>query len=53
MLKISEPLAWKIIVLRDSLSGGFKDPKGLLHLPETTTLDWLGGMERTRDNKYY
>jgi len=37
-LQISELLAQKIIALRYEL-GGFKDPKDLLQLPETTTLD--------------
>ena len=41
ILKISQPLAQKIITLRDSLSGGFKDPQDLLQLPELTTLDLL------------
>jgi len=40
ILKISEPLAQKIINLRESQSGGFKEPKDLLQLPELTTLDW-------------
>ena len=40
ILKITEPLAWKIIALRDSLSERFKDPKDLLQLPEITNLDW-------------
>jgi len=39
ILKISEPLAWKIIALRDEL-GGFKEPKDLFQLLEVTTLDW-------------
>jgi len=39
-LQISEPLAQKIITLRDSLSGGFKEPQDLLQLPEITNLDW-------------
>jgi phosphatidylserine/phosphatidylglycerophosphate/cardiolipin synthase-like enzyme len=39
MLQISEPLAQKIIALRDEL-GGFKDTKALTQLPEITTLDW-------------
>ena len=39
-LQISEPLAQKIIALRDSLSGGFKGSKDLLQLPELTSLDW-------------
>ena len=34
------PLAQKIITLRDSLSGGFKEPKDLLQLPELTNIDW-------------
>jgi len=38
VLKISEPLARKIIALRDEL-GGFKEPQDLLQLPELTTLD--------------
>ena len=40
ILQISEPLARKIIVLRDSLSGGFKEPKDLLQLSELTNLEW-------------
>ena len=40
ILQISEPLARKIITLRDSLSEGFKNPKDLLQLPEITTLEW-------------
>ena len=40
ILYISEPLARKIIVLRNSLSGGFKEPKELLQLPELTNLNW-------------
>ncbi len=39
ILKISQPLAQKIIVLRNEL-GGFKNPKDLLQLPEITNLDW-------------
>jgi len=39
-LNISEPPARKIITLRDSLSGGFKEPKDLLQLPEITNLEW-------------
>lgn len=39
ILKISEPLARKIITLREEL-GGFKEPKDLLQLPELTSLDW-------------
>ncbi|MBU4511134.1 DUF1669 domain-containing protein [bacterium] len=40
ILKISDPLARKIITLRDSLSRGFKDPQDLLQLPELTNLEW-------------
>ena len=40
ILQIIEPLARKIIVLRDSLSGGFKEPQDLLQLPEITYLEW-------------
>jgi len=40
ILQITEPLAQKIITLRDSLIGGFKNPKDLLQLPGITTLDW-------------
>ncbi|MGB2783203.1 MAG: phospholipase D-like domain-containing protein [Atribacterota bacterium] len=40
ILKITEPLAQKIITLRDSLSGGFKEPQDLVQLPEITNLDW-------------
>jgi len=43
---ISEPLAQKIIALRDSLSEGFKDPKDLLQLPELTTLEWKEWQEQ-------
>jgi DNA uptake protein ComE-like DNA-binding protein len=39
ILKISETLARKIIALRDD-KGGFKEPKGLLQLPEITNLEW-------------
>ena len=38
-LKINEPLAWKIITLREEL-GVFKESKDLLQLPELTSLDW-------------
>ena len=41
ILQISEPLARKIITLREEL-GGFKEPKDLLQLPELTNLDWKG-----------
>ena len=40
ILKISESLARKIITLRDSLSGGFKDPQDFLQLSELTNLEW-------------
>ena len=39
ILQISEPLARKIIALRDEL-GGFKDPQDLVQLPEITNLEW-------------
>ena len=39
ILQISEPLAQKIIALREKL-GGFKEPKNILQLPELTKLDW-------------
>ena len=38
-LQISEPLARKIIALREELEG-FKEPKDLLQLTELTDLDW-------------
>ena len=40
ILQISEPLAKKIITLRDSLNGGFEEPKDLLQLSEFTNLEW-------------
>ncbi|GAI42810.1 unnamed protein product, partial [marine sediment metagenome] len=40
ILKISKPLAQKIINLRESKCGGFKEPKDLLRLPELTNLEW-------------
>ena len=40
ILHISEPLAQKIINVRDSQSGGFKEPKDLLQLSELTNLEW-------------
>jgi len=40
ILQITEPLARKIIALRDSLSGGFKDPQDLLQFTEITNLEW-------------
>jgi len=39
ILQISEPLARKIITLREEL-GGFKGPKDFLQLSELTNLDW-------------
>ena len=39
ILQISEPLAQKIITLRDEL-GGFKEPQDLNQLPEITPLEW-------------
>ena len=39
ILQISEPLAIKIITLREEL-GGFKEPQDLLQLPELTNLEW-------------
>ncbi|MBU4348735.1 helix-hairpin-helix domain-containing protein [bacterium] len=39
ILKISEPLAQKIVALREEL-GGFKDPEDLLQLPELNNLEW-------------
>jgi len=40
ILYISEPLARKIIVLINSLSGGFKEPLRLTRLNEIITLEW-------------
>jgi len=40
ILKISEPLAQKIINLRESQCGGFKDPQDLTQLPGITNLEW-------------
>jgi len=39
ILQISEPLARKIIALREELKG-FKDPQVLTQLPELTNLEW-------------
>ncbi len=39
ILKISEPLAWKIIALGEELEG-FKEPEDLLQFAEITDLDW-------------
>ncbi len=39
ILQISEPLAQKIIALREKL-GGFKDSQALTQLPEITNLEW-------------
>jgi len=40
ILKISEPLAQKIVNLRESQCGGFKEPQDLTQLPEITNLEW-------------
>jgi len=40
ILQIGEPLAQKIINLRESQCGVFKETKDLLQLPEITTLEW-------------
>ena len=40
ILQISGPLSRKIINVRDSQSGEFKEPQDLLQLPELTNLDW-------------
>ena len=40
ILKISESIVQKIITIRDSLNGGFKEPKDLFQLPELTNLEW-------------
>ena len=40
MLQINQPLAQKIVNLRESKCGGFKEPKDLLQLPTLTNLDW-------------
>ena len=45
ILQISEPLAQKIIALREEL-GGFKDPQALTQLPEITNLEWEEWEER-------
>ena len=50
ILKISEPLARKIINLREEL-GGFKEPKNLLQLQELAKFR-LEGMEGTGNNNY-
>ena len=39
ILQLSEPLAQKIITLKEEL-GGFKDPQDLTQLPELTNLEW-------------
>jgi len=39
-LQISEPLAQKIIKLRESQCNGFKEPQDILQLPELTNIDW-------------
>ena len=40
ILQISKPPARKIVTLKDSLSGGFKEPKDLLQFTEITDLEW-------------
>ena len=40
ILQISKPLAQKIITLRESQCGGFKEPKDLLQLLELTNIEW-------------
>jgi len=40
ILKINQPPAQRIITLRNSLSGGFKELEAFLQLPELTNLDW-------------
>ena len=40
ILQISEPLVQKIINVRDSQSGGFKEPKDFLQLPKLINIDW-------------
>ena len=45
ILQISEPLAQKIITLRNEL-GGFKNPQSLTQLPEITNLEWEEWKER-------
>jgi len=39
ILQISDPLARKIIALRNKL-GGYKEPQVLIQLPEITNLEW-------------
>ena len=39
ILQLSEPLAQKIITLKEEL-GGFNDPQDLTQLPELTNLEW-------------
>jgi len=45
ILQISEPLAQKIIALREELEG-FKVPKDLTQLPEITSIEWQEWKER-------
>jgi len=45
ILKISEPLAQKIITLREEL-GGFKEPQALTQLLEITNLEWEEWIEQ-------
>jgi len=44
ILQITEPLAQKIITLREEL-GGFNNPKDLTQLPEITNIEWREWME--------
>jgi len=46
ILEINHPFAQKIINLRESQCGGFKEPKDLLQLPELTNLDWREWTEK-------
>jgi len=48
ILKISEPLARKIIVLRDSLSGGIKEPKRLLQHPNSPISIGVNGRKKAK-----
>ena len=40
ILQVSEPLTQKIVNLRESQCGGFKEPQDLSQLPEITNLEW-------------
>ena len=48
IFQISELLARKITTLRDSLSGGFKEPKDPTQLSEATSLEWKEGEEEEK-----